>query len=182
MMLSLYLTALDTSEEKNRFAAFYYAHRSAMYHAAYRILGDVAGAEDTVHEAFLKMLTLPKAIPEAVDPKARAYSVAIAENCAIDLYRKRRRHLHLSFEEEMEIVSQPSFETAMAEGDAVANAIASLPPKYRSLLILRYDMGLGPQEIADLLGKSLHSIYKSIERAKARLEEALRREGIDIVG
>lgn len=181
-MLSLYLTALDTPEEKNRFTAFYYAHRSAMYHAAYRILGDAAGAEDMMHEAFLKMLTMPRIIPEADAPKARAYGVAIAENCAIDLYRKRRRHLHLSFEEEMEIVSQPSFETAMAEGDAVARAIAGLPPQYRGLLLLRYHIGLEPREIADLLGRSLHSIYKSIERAKVRLEEALRREGADIAG
>jgi len=178
-MLSLYLAALDTPEEKSRFEDFYYAHRSAMYHAAYRILGDVAGAEDIVHEAFLRMLVLPKAIPEAHDPKARAYGIAVAENCAIDFYRKRKRRLHLPFEEELDDFAQPSFEEAVGDGDAVARAIAGLPPQYRSLLLLRYQMGFTPQEVADLLGKPLRAVYKSTERAKARLAERLREEGIE---
>ena len=182
MMLAFYLAVLENEEDKNRFSAFYLAHRSAMYHAAYRILGDVAGAEDTVHEAFLKMLTRPALIPKADAPKARAYGVAIAENCAIDLYRRRQRRWTLSFDESLDEVAQTSFEDAAVEGDAVARAIAALPPQYRSLLLLRYHLGLEPREVADLLGKPLSSIYKSVERAKVRLAETLRKEGVDIVG
>lgn len=51
-MLMIYLSLLDTDEEKSTFEALYYEHRIQMYHIAYGILKDEQLSEDAVHEAF----------------------------------------------------------------------------------------------------------------------------------
>lgn len=59
---------------------------------------------------------------------------------------------------------------AMTESFSIAQAIASLPDRYRELLLLKYDTGYSEKEIAQLLGMSEANVKKTIQRAKAKLQ------------
>ena len=54
-MLSLYLTLIDSEEDKKKFVQFYEAYRGLMHYTANRILQDDFAAEDAVQEAFLRI-------------------------------------------------------------------------------------------------------------------------------
>ena len=58
-------------------------------------------------------------------------------------------------------------------GSAIAHAIASLPDRYRELLLLKYDTGYSEKEIAQLLGMTEANVKKTIQRAKAKLQTLL---------
>ena len=45
-MLMLYISMIDSPEEKQKFERIYLAHRQTMYYAAFRILKDVHEAEE----------------------------------------------------------------------------------------------------------------------------------------
>ena len=61
----------------------------------------------------------------------------------------------------------------LAERDTLAAAIASLPPRYRSVLLLRYDCGYSNAEIANILDTTEPNVRKLIQRAKEKLSAAL---------
>ena len=62
--------------------------------------------------------------------------------------------------------------------DALATAIAGLPPRYREILLLRYDNGYTTREIAKIMGMSRETAQKTLWRAKTELGKRLEKEGI----
>ena len=61
----------------------------------------------------------------------------------------------------------------ITERDTLAAAIAALPPRYRSVLLLRYDCGYSNAEIANILDTTEPNVRKLIQRAKEKLSAAL---------
>ena len=98
-MLMLYMSMIDSSEEKRKFERLYLAHKQTMYYVALGILKDVQEAEDAVHQAFLRVMDRLDKIDEQDCHKTRAYLVVITESTAIDIYRKRKRARTVSFDE-----------------------------------------------------------------------------------
>jgi len=56
-MLSFYLAIIDNIEDKCKFEELYLLYRFTMLKAAENILRDFSLTEDTVHEAFLRILS-----------------------------------------------------------------------------------------------------------------------------
>lgn len=178
-MLPVYLSCIETDEDKSKFERIYTQYRGLMYFAAHRILGDARDAEDVVHQSFLKLLEMLDRIPVAVCPQTRSLVVTITERKAIDVYRARRRKAVLPLEEAALRTAAPPPDAAV-ERDAIAQAIAALPPHYCDLLLLKYDNGYSEREIAQILDFSEANVKKTIQRAKAKLRAALHEEGVDV--
>ena len=100
----------------------------------------------------------------------------IAENKAIDLYRKKKKRNVVYFDERTTRDTQQDVETVVLNSHAIANAIAKLPPKYRSVLILKFGQGFTTEEIGNILSMSKENVKKTIQRAKSKLEDALGEE------
>ena len=90
-MLMYYTAMLTEPEEQRKFEELYRQHRHSMYHAACRILQNPQNAEDAVHQAFLRLVGHLNKVDEKDRGKARGFLVTMAENAAIDLYRRRKR-------------------------------------------------------------------------------------------
>ena len=56
---------------------------------------------------------------------------------------------------------------------SIAQAIAALSPKYRELLLLKYDNGYSDREIAQMLSITIANVRKTIQRAKGQLKRIL---------
>ena len=65
--------------------------------------------------------------------------------------------------------------SARRELDALAECLERLPESARSLLSLRYQDDLSAGEIAGRTGRTLDAIYQAMSRARAALEECIRR-------
>lgn len=133
----LYLAMIDSDADKSKFEILYSEYKNLMYYTANRILRNSSDAEDVVHQAFLKVIEILDTISSPRCHKTRALLVTITEHKAIDLYREKQRRNVLPLAEEY-IGAAPAAEIErLAARDTLAAAIASLPPRYRSVLLLR---------------------------------------------
>ena len=169
----IYLQMIETDESKSKFEIIYLAYKNLMLHTANKILGDTHDTEDVVHEAFLKIIKIIDQIESPQCPKTRNLVVTIVERTAIDLYRKRQRKHFVSFEEEYINVPTPDDIEGIYERTDLAVAMASLPTKYRELLLLRYYNGFSEAEVAQILSMSQDNVHKTIQRAKKKLEKVM---------
>lgn len=176
----MYLALLDMEEDQSKFEILYELYHRQMYAAAYRILGKPRAAEDAVHEAFLKIIEHLEKISDPKCPQTRSFVVTIAEHKAIDLYRREKRGAFLPLEESWVLGAEDPALRDLAEGNPVARAIARLPERYRSLILLKFDCGYSEREIAGLLDLSEANVKKTIQRAKTKLAALLAEEGVEI--
>lgn len=86
----MYLSLVDTPEEKDKFTEIYEQYRVLMFFYARRILGDDKLAEDAVQEAFFRIAKNIKKISEVKCDKTKHFVVIIVESAAKDIYRKEK--------------------------------------------------------------------------------------------
>ena len=142
-----------------------------MVHVAKKILHIEQDAEDPGHHAFLKVAENIEKIGDPKCPKTQGYIVTIADNKAIDLYRRRQKRQVVELSDDLPGV------TAIYEGEnTLAACILKLPARYREVILLRYYQGYSVKEVAAILGLSLSAASKLNQRAKNRLRELYEKE------
>lgn len=175
----IYLTMIESDDNRSKFEIIYREYRDLMLYIANRILGDTRDSEDVVHQAFLKIVDILEKIDEPKCHKTRALVVTIVERTAIDLYRRRRREKAVPLDEEYVNVPDTAQIDAAADRADLAVAIASLPTRYREVLLLRFDSGFSNREIAGVLSMSEENVRKTIQRAKEKLGRMLEEGGAE---
>lgn len=161
-----YLATMETADDRTRFESLYLAYRGLMYHVAYHILKNPQDAEDAVHQSFVKLAEHMATIPDGPCPRTRNLVVTVAERKAIDLYRSRQRHPETELDEQTVWSAPP-------EGGGLADAMASLPPRYREVLLLKYYNGYSAREIAGFLSATPDAVTQTLHRARKKLAEIL---------
>lgn len=165
------LQMLDSEAERFKFEALYRAYRGLLFYVANRILQNQQDAEDAVQQAFLKIAENLERIAEAVSPKTRALAVLITERKAIDLYRAKQRHPTVDLDE------IPLFYTDELPGEgSLSGAIATLPPRYRQVILLKYHLGYSNAEIGAFLDCTPEAVSQTAHRAKEKLTAALQQK------
>lgn len=175
----IYLSMIESDEDRSKFEIIYREYRDLMLYIANQILGDTKDSEDVVHQSFVKLIDVLGKIEEPKCHKTRALVVTIVERTAIDLYRRRRRENTVSLNEEFVNVPDVSQIEAAVDRADLAAAIASLPTRYREVLLLRYDSGFSSREISKLLSISEANVRKTIQRAKEKLGRILEKGGAE---
>ena len=163
-----YLATMETADDRTRFESLYLAYRGLMYHVAYHILKNPQDAEDAVHQSFVKLAEHMATIPDGPCPRTRNLVVTVTERRAIDLYRSRQRHPEAELDEQA-LVSQPAPPTG--------GGLASLPPRYREVLLLKYYNGYSAREIAGFLSATPDAVTQTLHRARKKLAEILEERG-----
>lgn len=169
----LYLSVLDSEEEKDLFEKLYKENEQDMYAVAYRILHNQEDAEDAVHQAFLKVADNLTKISQMPCHEVKAYVVMISRNTAINMYRSNKRRAEHStvLNEEVDHVSSFSHE----DYSELVAAIKQLPQEYKDVLFLYCLQGFSSKETAKMLHISAESVRQRALRAKQMLKEILKR-------
>lgn len=76
----MYLTIIDSKEGQQKFEFIYNRYKKLMFYIANKILGDTRDSEDTVHDAFLKIIEIIDDIKDVESPQTRSLIVTITEN------------------------------------------------------------------------------------------------------
>lgn len=169
----IYLQMIDDPQDRWKFEQLYAKYKDLMHYTAYKILRNDRDAEDAVHDAFLAIVKHIEKISAVECPKTRAYVVTIAENKAIDLYRKKQRH------PAGELMEETAGLSVEYDGDdELGRCMAKLPARYRQFLLLRYDHDYTVKEVAQMMGLSLAAAYKLEQRAKKALEALCKEAGV----
>lgn len=177
-MLLIYLSMIETEEDKNKFTLLYEKYIKLMFYVANQILKDDYLAEDTVHQTFVKIIEDLDKIAEIDCHKTRSYIVTMVRNCAINLYRERKNHMSVSLDDEIELTNNYSFE--VEDMDTLEQTIAKLPIIYKDILILKYVQEFSNAEISKSLGISEANVRKRLERARSKIQQMLEKEEADI--
>jgi len=148
-------------------------HRSiAKLHAIARlILRDDELAEDATQEA---LVAAWRWLPRLRDPdRFEAWMRRLLVHaCYRESTRsKRRRAVEATARPLSDTTPDPSLDSALR--DELARGFERLSPEQRALLVLRFYLGLSPQEIADVVGHPVGTVKSRLTRATQRLRAAL---------
>lgn len=139
-----------------------------------RLVG-VADAEDLTQEVFAKVGQALASFRG--DAKVSTWIYRIATNAAIE--RLRRPQLDRPARDdaaEAAVDQEPTVDRTIVRDemhDCIRGYVASLPPSYRSTLVLSEYEELSDQQIADVLGITVGTVKIRLHRARQRLKQEL---------
>ena len=164
------------SGDRDAFAALVRQHQSLVFGLAWNSLRNTAIAEELAQDVFLELYS---ALP---DLESNAHVVnwlrRVTLHRCIDHVRRERNHPKVGLDE----IAEPMAAENGSQGDAdpflsqrVRVLTASLPPRARAVLLLRYQEELDPPEIADVLRIPVNTVKSQLHRSLALLRSKLQR-------
>jgi RNA polymerase sigma-70 factor (sigma-E family) len=159
------------------FEQFVTASSDALLRTAYLVAWDPTEAEDLVQECLLAVARRWPRVRKMDHPHAYARRVLV--NLALDgAQRRTRRRQELVGEEAAALAAVPD-ESSARRLEAVGvraelvQALATLAPRQRAVLVLRYFEDLTEAQVAELLGCSVGTVKSTASRALTRLQASL---------
>jgi RNA polymerase sigma-70 factor (ECF subfamily) len=154
------------------FGDLYRSSRDDVYAYVAGLLRDPAAAEEVTAAAFERAYRKRSRFdPRRGEP--RAWLFGIARNAALDELRRRGRQAEFAAEPE-DLAAAPAVESAEQSERRLAlnTGLATLAPRDRELIALKFFAGLANAEIATVLGISESNAGTKLHRAVTKLREA----------
>jgi RNA polymerase sigma-70 factor, ECF subfamily len=152
-------------------------HWPAAYRAACFVVRDAAAGEDIAQEAFLAAI-------RALDRFDRRRPFGpwlhrIVVNRAIDWARSRSLRREVAAQAEFELAGAGPHRVEPQPGsplsDEATEALASLSPEHRAVVVLRYLLDYTPGEIAEMLDLPRGTVNSRLRRALDRMQAQFER-------
>jgi RNA polymerase sigma-70 factor (sigma-E family) len=144
-------------EQPSSLEALFREKYEGMIRVAFLLVGTRAEAEDVVQDAFARVGLRWKRIR---DPGGYLHRCVV--NRSHDLLRRRRVEQRFSWSQRNE--------SSELDADELGDALATLPTKRRTAVVLRYYAGLSEKEIAEVLGVRPGTVKSMLHRAMAELK------------
>lgn len=158
-------------EWEDEFAAWARSRQGALLRAAVLLTGDEASAQDLVQGALIKVADRWGRLREE---RPDAYARRIMYHDAVSVWRRHGR-----VEPRAEVPDRPVGDASegWVAGADVRQALMTLTPNQRAVLVLRYYEDLPEAEIADALGVGVGTVKSQAHVALRRLREVMGRAG-----
>jgi RNA polymerase sigma-70 factor, ECF subfamily len=156
--------------------ALYAEHGGALLRYALHLTGgDRQKAEDLVQETIVRAWRHPEAL---ADRPARPWLFAVARNLAVDAYRARQSRPPETGQDAFDTLPAHDDADRTLESWAVAEALASLRPDHRSVIVETYYRGCSVAEAAATLGIPAGTVKSRTYYALKALKLALQERGL----
>ena len=152
-------------------ADLYRDHRMRLVRLAMLLVDDPLTGEDVVQEAFTGLHRHWSGLRD--EAAAVAYLRTAVINGSRSVLRRRRTARDYILPHQVNARSAESLAMLSAEHQAVVDALATLPPRQREVLVLRYYGGLSESEIADATGISRGTVKSTASRAMDTVARAM---------
>lgn len=164
------------------FAELYRRSQGPLYRYALRMSGDPALAEDVVHEVFMALIRQTQGFDPGRGPLG-AYLYGVARRMVLRRLEHERPYVELAEGDDAEAGDlaepgpDPLAELTRSERVArVQDAVRSLPPVYREVVVLCDLQALPYEDAARILGCSLGTVRSRLHRARKLLVSKLEAE------
>ncbi|GGJ96003.1 ECF RNA polymerase sigma factor SigW [Lentibacillus kapialis] len=169
---------------QSAFEDIVFFYQNKIYQHCYRMLGNKHEAEDIGQETFIRAYVNIHSFDDK--RKFSTWLYRIATNLTIDRIRKRKPDYFLDADikgtDGLDMYSQLATDSRLPEEEVegmelqryINQEIYALPPKYRSVIILRYLEEFSLQEISDILNIPLGTVKTRIHRGREALRKKLR--------
>ena len=163
---------LEAVDRQNRFVS---EHLRRIFVQIYRIVDNVADAQDLTQETFIKALQHQEQLKD--EQKAAHWLSRIATNTAIDFLRRNSRATFCEIDEAPESQTEsPEQELLRGEHrDYLEDGLRLLSPRERQALLLRDVEGLPAEEVASILNCSKATVRSHIANARTKLRRYMER-------
>ena len=153
-----------------------------IYRFVFRFTGNSDDTEDITQDVFVKMWRNIKKFDRSKNFKTWIFS--IAHNTAVDFVRKKKSIPFSEFDDEEggnAITDTLADDTSLPDelfrtkdlSESLSYAIDKLPPKQRTVMLLRYSDDFTFKEIAQSLNESIDTVKTRHFRGVARLKDLL---------
>ena len=133
------------------------------------LCGDAVEAEELVQSALVRVTLRWPFVRDKDDPGAYVKRAIVHAN--INRWRRIRSRETLTDSPPDRGVADES--SSYADQDQVRRALASLPPRQRAVLVLRYLDDMSEQEAATVLGCSVGTVKSQTHKGLSRLRDVL---------
>ncbi len=153
-----------------------YAHQGIAYRTAYVIAGNAADAEEAAQDGFVKAWRALGRFREGAP--FRPWLLQIVANEARNRRRSAGRRAHLALRaatQEPSGDAAPSPEASLLSAETretLLAAVNELPEDQRTVIALRFFVGLSEQEVAEALKVPIGTVKSRSARALERLKES----------
>ncbi len=163
---------LELAERQNRFVS---EHLRRIFVQIYRIVGNVADAQDLTQEAFIKALQHQEQLKD--EQKAAHWLSRIATNTAIDFLRRSGRATFCELDEAPESHSESPEQLLLRseQRNYLEDGLRLLSPRERAALILRDVEGLPAEEVAKQLNCSKATVRSHIANGRNKFRRYIER-------
>ncbi|HWQ56612.1 MAG TPA: sigma-70 family RNA polymerase sigma factor [Bryobacteraceae bacterium] len=157
--------SLGLAERQNRFVS---EHLRRIFIQIYRIVGNVADAQDLTQEAFIKALQRQDQLKDEL--KAAHWLSRIATNTAIDFLRRSGRVSFCEIDAAPEAPSESPEDLLLRSEhrEYLDDGLRLLTPRERAALLLRDVEGLSAEEVAKRLDCSKATVRSHIANARTK--------------
>jgi RNA polymerase sigma-70 factor, ECF subfamily len=176
------LVARSQTGDRTAFEELVARHQQKAYRLAFDFARDREDAKDLSQEAFLKAYTNIRHF----DGKSSFYTwfYRIVVNVCLDYKRRQQRRAAQEFSETMEHEVEAGLQAAHSvtpDEQVIAGQIArkigaaleALPPKQRTVFILRNNQGMSIREIAEIMQAAEGTVKVHLHRAVTALRQSL---------
>jgi RNA polymerase sigma factor (sigma-70 family) len=153
-------------------------HRSALVKYVNRILNCAEDAEDVVQETCVRLMRVQDLWRG--EREVRAFLFKIATNLARDELRRRRTRCHGMHlpHDSLDLVGEEQQPEEIVDRcialEVIANALSSLPPRYRQVFSLHVDEEMSYRAIARQLGISTKTVERDMSGAQELCQDRLK--------
>jgi RNA polymerase sigma-70 factor (ECF subfamily) len=163
---------LELLERQNRFVS---EHLRRIFVQIYRIVENVADAQDLTQEAFIKALQHQEQLKD--EQKAAHWLSRIATNTAIDFLRRSGRTVHCEIEDTYESGGESPEQILLRSEhrEYIEDGLRLLSARERAALMLRDVEGVPAEEVAKRLGCSKATVRSHIANARTKLRRYMER-------
>lgn len=174
------LVAAFKRGEESAFTALVIKYRETVYRVARRMVANHEDGADIAQEVFIRA---HRALPR-FDGRShlRTWLYRITVNLCLDYQERCSRHPWVDLAEITAEAPVESGPVAQAEAEAtrqaIARAVAMLPPRQRAMIALRLYQDLPYGEIAQIMGCSEGTVKATMFAALRKLRAALAAQGV----
>jgi len=166
---------LELADRQNRFVS---DNLRRIFVQIYRIVGNVADAQDLTQEAFIKALQHQEQLKD--EQKAAHWLSRIATNTAIDFLRRSGRATFCEIEDAPEVhyggsESPEQLLLRSEQRNYLEDGLRLLSPRERAALMLRDVEGLPAEEVAERLNCSKATVRSHIANARIKFRRYVER-------
>jgi RNA polymerase sigma-70 factor (ECF subfamily) len=168
-------------DPKSRFEALYQRHSREVWALAYARWMNADTALDITQEAFLRLWKQWEAGEQILNPRAWLLRVArnLAEDHAKSAFRRNGTHPPQTMNGVQAHQPLPLESLEREETFAqLRQVLDQLPPADREILTLRYALDYDTHAIADLLSINATAVHMRLSRARQRVAERLKSQGV----
>jgi len=163
---------MELLDRQNRFVS---EHLRRIFVQIYRIVENVADAQDLTQEAFIKALQHQDQLKD--EQKAAHWLSRIATNTAIDFLRRNGRATFCEIDEAPESHGETPEQMVLRSEhrEYLQDGLRLLSPRERAALMLRDVEGLPAEEVAKRLDCSKATVRSHIANARTKLRRYMER-------